>query len=143
MARGASGNPAVLRRPARADIADGRIAFEQAPRPRDWFAAQRGFQPVAAQFEPHRRDMFRGLLATINRCWIDTRVSLGNSCQGIHFHLQTSCNPPPAPAAPFVLGAAMAGVAAVVLLVAVPGESVGSAALIADDDTSILLDAIN
>ena len=32
------------------------------------------------------------------------------------------------PAAPFVFGAAMAGVAAVVLLVAVPGESVGSAA---------------
>ncbi len=33
MVRGASGNPAVLRRPARADIADGKIAFEQAPRP--------------------------------------------------------------------------------------------------------------
>ncbi len=32
------------------------------------------------------------------------------------------------PSAPFVFGAAMAGVAAVVLLVAVPGESVGSAA---------------
>ena len=88
-----------------------------------WIGAESRWGRVSV--EPHRRDMFRGLLATINRCWIDTRVS------------------PPAPAAPFVLGAAMAGVAAVGLLVAVPGESVGSAALIADDDSSILLGAIN